>query len=219
MSEFEQAFEGLQVNLRLRDLWQQEAVRALRDGEDVVLSAPTGAGKTFVFENLVENDKSFSSQKQAVYTVPTRALANDKWQEWKRAGWRVAIATGDLAENLEAPVIVATRPNANACSCSAEASAIRNISANGYSALAETHASFPLTSGPSRSTRCPSKRSPTKPPENTATSGNVSPSEHYCPIMAHFSFSRHIVKRPKRSPGKWQKRSRRTTPLPWRMAS
>mgnify|MGYP001161398165 FL=1 len=105
---FEQTFEGLQVNLRLPDLWQQEAVRAIRNGEDVVLSAPTGAGKTYVFENLIDNDKSFSASKQAVYTVPTRALANDKWREWTKAGWKVGIATGDLAENLDAPVIVAT---------------------------------------------------------------------------------------------------------------
>ncbi len=107
-SGFEQAFEGLQVSLRLPDLWQQEAVRALREGEDVVLAAPTGAGKTFVFESFIDSDKSFSQRKQAVYTVPTRALANDKWKEWKKAGWNVGIATGDLAENLEAPVIVAT---------------------------------------------------------------------------------------------------------------
>ena len=107
-SGFEQAFEGLQVSLRLPDLWQQEAVRALREGEDVVIAAPTGAGKTFVFESFIDSDKSFSQRKQAVYTVPTRALANDKWKEWKKAGWNVGIATGDLAENLEAPVIVAT---------------------------------------------------------------------------------------------------------------
>ena len=106
-SGFEQAFEGLQVSLRLPDLWQQEAVRALREGEDVVLAAPTGAGKTFVFESFIDSDKSFSQRKQAVYTVPTRALANDKWQEWKKAGWNVGIATGDLAENLGF-VIVAT---------------------------------------------------------------------------------------------------------------
>jgi superfamily II RNA helicase len=40
--------------------------------------------------------------------VPTRALANDKLAEWRARGWNVGIATGDLAENLSAPVIVAT---------------------------------------------------------------------------------------------------------------
>jgi hypothetical protein len=40
--------------------------------------------------------------------VPTRALANDKLAEWRGHGWDVGIATGDLAENLGAPVLVAT---------------------------------------------------------------------------------------------------------------
>ena len=40
--------------------------------------------------------------------MPTRALANDKLAEWRARGWDVGIATGDLAENLNAPVLVAT---------------------------------------------------------------------------------------------------------------
>lgn len=104
----ENAFEGLQVNLVVPDLWQQEAIRAARGGEDVIVSAPTGAGKTLVFETLVDGGKFPPSGKQVVYTVPTRALANDKWREWKAKGWRVGIATGDVAEDLSAPVIVAT---------------------------------------------------------------------------------------------------------------
>src|SRR4029077_15239334 len=39
----------------------------------------------------------------------TRALANDKLGEWRSRGWNVGIATGDLAWNLDAKVIVATR--------------------------------------------------------------------------------------------------------------
>ncbi|MEM7602333.1 MAG: DEAD/DEAH box helicase, partial [Verrucomicrobiota bacterium] len=84
------------------------AIRAVRDGNDVIVSAPTGAGKTFIFELLANEGKPRPDGRQAVFTVPTRALANDKWREWRSAGWNVGIATGDLAENLEAPVIVAT---------------------------------------------------------------------------------------------------------------
>jgi len=32
------------------DLWQQQAVSALRAGQDVVVHAPTGAGKTLIYE-------------------------------------------------------------------------------------------------------------------------------------------------------------------------
>ncbi len=94
---------GLEINLVVPDLWQQEAVRALQAGQDVVVHAPTGAGKTYIFELLYPSLKG-----QAVFTVPTRALANDKLAEWRARGWDVGIATGDLALNLEAKVVVAT---------------------------------------------------------------------------------------------------------------
>src|ERR1051326_8386944 len=87
------------------DLWQQQAVSALREGKDVVVQAPTGAGKTLIFELWSNQGKN---RGQAIYTVPTRALANDKLAEWRARGWDVGIATGDLAENLSAPVLVAT---------------------------------------------------------------------------------------------------------------
>lgn len=87
------------------DLWQQEAVAALRNGKDVVVQAPTGAGKTLIFELWSNQGKP---NRQAIYTVPTRALANDKLAEWRARGWNVGIATGDLSENLDAPVLVAT---------------------------------------------------------------------------------------------------------------
>ncbi len=95
--------EGLRVNLTIPDLWQQEAVRALQEGYDVVVQAPTGAGKTYIFELLYPKLK-----QQAVFTVPTRALANDKLAEWRARGWDVGIATGDIALNLDARVVVAT---------------------------------------------------------------------------------------------------------------
>jgi superfamily II DNA/RNA helicase len=91
------------VNLIIPDKWQQDAVNLLREGKDVVVQAPTGAGKTYIFELMYE-----SLRGQAVYTVPTRALANDKLAEWRARGWDVGISTGDVAENLGARVVVAT---------------------------------------------------------------------------------------------------------------
>ncbi|MGE5207806.1 MAG: DEAD/DEAH box helicase [Alphaproteobacteria bacterium] len=91
------------AGLVIPDLWQQEAVRALQQGKDVVVQAPTGSGKTYIFELLYPNLKS-----QAVFTVPTRALANDKLSEWRERGWDVGISTGDVALNLDAKVVVAT---------------------------------------------------------------------------------------------------------------
>lgn len=90
-------------NLTVPDLWQRDAVQHLRAGRDVVVHAPTGAGKTYIFELLYPELKG-----QAVFTVPTRALANDKLGEWQARGWEVGISTGDLAHHLDAKVVVAT---------------------------------------------------------------------------------------------------------------
>ena len=96
--------ESLQ-QLRLPDPWQAEAIRALTVGDDVIVQAPTGAGKTFIFEQYFQQKRG---PGQAIYTVPTRALANDKFAEWTRRGWRVGITTGDVIHDPDSPLVVAT---------------------------------------------------------------------------------------------------------------
>lgn len=95
---------GLQ-KLVLPDAWQAGAIAALKAGRDVVVDAPTGAGKTYVFERWAEQT---NFARRALFTVPTRALANDKFAEWKARGWRVGITTGDVTVDLDAPIVVAT---------------------------------------------------------------------------------------------------------------
>src|SRR5215218_7276394 len=89
----------------LPDRWQALALAALRAGKDVVVDAPTGAGKTYIFERWAEQT---NFAKRALFTVPTRALANDKFAEWRARDWEVGIITGDLCVNPEAPIVVAT---------------------------------------------------------------------------------------------------------------
>ncbi|MBO7521472.1 MAG: DEAD/DEAH box helicase, partial [Opitutales bacterium] len=91
-------------NVKFPDLWQREAIEALCAGKDVIVHAPTGAGKTYIFELFFTRHFKGS----AVYTVPTRALANDKFREWRALGWNVGIATGDYSFNTSAPLVVAT---------------------------------------------------------------------------------------------------------------
>ncbi len=90
--------------ISLPDSWQRKALGFLREGNDLVLHAPTGAGKTYVFEQLIES----GWKGRAVYTVPTRALANDKFREWKKRGWEVGLVTGDLRYHIDSRVVVAT---------------------------------------------------------------------------------------------------------------
>mgnify|MGYP002629852048 CR=1 FL=1 len=94
----------LQPDLLIPDLWQQQAVRHLLAGKDLVVHAPTGAGKTYIFELFATQ----GLKRQAIYTVPTRALANDKLMEWREQGWDVGICTGDIVENPNARILVAT---------------------------------------------------------------------------------------------------------------
>ena len=89
----------------LPDRWQALALTALREGKDVIVDAPTGAGKTFVFERWAEQT---NFGRRALFTVPTRALANDKFAEWRARDWNVGIMTGDLCVNPTAPLVVAT---------------------------------------------------------------------------------------------------------------
>lgn len=98
------AFAGLQ-KLMLPDRWQALALAALRAGKDVIVDAPTGAGKTYVFERWAEQT---NFARRALFTVPTRALANDKFAEWRARDWDVGIMTGDLCVNPDAPIVVAT---------------------------------------------------------------------------------------------------------------
>jgi len=49
--------------------------RALQQGKDVVVQAPTGSGRTYLFELFYPDLK-----EQAVFTVPSPALANVIWQ-------------------------------------------------------------------------------------------------------------------------------------------
>jgi len=96
---------SLLQTLVLPDGWQSEAIQHLRAGHDVILDAPTGAGKTYVFEKFYE---THSHSRPSFYAVPTRALANDKYAEWLAKGWRVGLVTGDASIQPEAPVVVGT---------------------------------------------------------------------------------------------------------------
>ncbi|MEM6599856.1 MAG: DEAD/DEAH box helicase [Verrucomicrobiota bacterium] len=99
-----QSLEALQ-HVQLPDPWQTDAIRAIKAGDDVVLDAPTGAGKTFVLEQIIE---SGHFRGQIIYTAPTRALANDKYAEWQQFQWNLGIITGDVSQNTDAPILVGT---------------------------------------------------------------------------------------------------------------
>ncbi|MCD6510065.1 MAG: ATP-dependent DNA helicase [Thermoprotei archaeon] len=77
---------------------QEEAIRAgILNGTNVVVSIPTAAGKTLIAE-LAMLKAVLEGRGKALYMVPLKALANEKYEEFQRyekLGLRVALSTGD----------------------------------------------------------------------------------------------------------------------------
>ena len=94
---------GLQL-----DPWQREALDHLLADRNVVVDAPTSAGKTRVIEALLEHQMKLGVKM--IYTSPVKSLSNDKYREFveKYGKDKVGINTGDFKENLSAPIVLAT---------------------------------------------------------------------------------------------------------------
>ncbi|RLF14906.1 MAG: ATP-dependent DNA helicase, partial [Thermoprotei archaeon] len=77
---------------------QAEAVeRGLLEGENIVMAVPTAAGKTLVALMAVMK-KVLTGEGKALYLVPLRALASEKYEEFsglEELDVKVALSTGD----------------------------------------------------------------------------------------------------------------------------
>lgn len=89
------------------DDFQLEALEAI-EYEDVLVTAPTGSGKTWIASE--EIGRLLQQQQRAWYTTPLKALTNSKYIEFsqKFGPENVGILTGDRKENTDAPLIVGT---------------------------------------------------------------------------------------------------------------
>ncbi|NLW56294.1 MAG: DEAD/DEAH box helicase [Firmicutes bacterium] len=97
------AFRGF-----ILDDFQKEAIDYLLEGFSVLVSAPTGVGKTLIADYLIAH--AISQGKRVIYTAPIKALSNQKYKEFKE--WygeeKVGIITGDVVINAEAQVTIMT---------------------------------------------------------------------------------------------------------------
>ena len=89
------------------DPFQLQALAAL-EFEDVLVTAPTGSGKTWIAREEIR--RLLDQGKRAWYTTPLKALTNSKYQEFgdEFGAQRVGVLTGDRKENSDAPLIVGT---------------------------------------------------------------------------------------------------------------
>lgn len=89
------------------DPWQEEALAKLQSG-DVIVSVPTGSGKTYVAVEAAR--RAMEENRTVIYTSPLKALSNTKFTEFCRifGAERIGILTGDRRENEQAPLLIMT---------------------------------------------------------------------------------------------------------------
>jgi superfamily II RNA helicase len=89
------------------DPFQLEAVAAI-ERADCLVTAPTGAGKTWIAEQAIA--RMHAHGRRAWYASPLKALSNSKYAEFGETfgAAHVGILTGDRKENPDAPIIIGT---------------------------------------------------------------------------------------------------------------
>ena len=95
-------YKGLKL-----DRFQEEAIAAINRDTSVIVTAPTGAGKTVIAEYAVE--KCLQENRRVIYTAPIKALSNQKYRDfYAEYGDKIGIVTGDVVLNPYAQVLLMT---------------------------------------------------------------------------------------------------------------
>ncbi len=89
------------------DPWQEEAISHLT-ASDVIVSVPTGSGKTYVAVEAMR--RAITAERTVIYTSPLKALSNTKMTEFSQifGSDQVGILTGDRRDNPQAPILIMT---------------------------------------------------------------------------------------------------------------
>ncbi|MBI4449292.1 DEAD/DEAH box helicase [Candidatus Woesearchaeota archaeon] len=90
------------------DAFQEEAVQAIESNHSVLVSAPTGSGKTLIADYIIDRD--IKQGKCVIYTGPIKALSNQKYRDFCReyGHENVGILTGDVVINPNGTILVMT---------------------------------------------------------------------------------------------------------------
>jgi len=89
------------------DLFQQQAIAHVNRGHSVVVSAPTGAGKTVIAEHVIRD--CLQRGRKVIYTAPIKALSNQKYRDFQAIfPEQIGILTGDVTINPRAPALIMT---------------------------------------------------------------------------------------------------------------
>ena len=90
------------------DNFQLDAIEAIDQNVNVLVSAPTGAGKTLIANYAI--GRVLERGERAFYTTPLKALSNQKFNELSKLFGkdRVGLLTGDTSINRNAEIVVMT---------------------------------------------------------------------------------------------------------------
>ncbi len=90
------------------DRFQEEACNHVDANRSVLVSAPTGTGKTLIADYIVE--KALTANQEVIYTAPIKALSNQKYRDYTRLyGYdKVGLVTGDNVINRDAQLRIMT---------------------------------------------------------------------------------------------------------------
>ncbi len=90
------------------DAFQREAIEQLAQDRSVVVTAPTGTGKTIVAEYAIW--RALQHHQHVIYTTPLKALSNQKYRDFRTLYGveNVGLLTGDVSEQRLAPIVVMT---------------------------------------------------------------------------------------------------------------
>jgi len=88
--------------------FQKYAIEGIIKGEHVLITAPTGSGKTLPADFAITHFTSLG--KKVIYTTPIKALSNQKFYEFsqKYPDISFGILTGDIKINPQAQVLIMT---------------------------------------------------------------------------------------------------------------
>ena len=90
------------------DIFQKTSANHLFLGDDVIVTAPTGTGKTAIAEYIMT--KNLREGKRTFYTTPLKALSNEKFRDFSKTYGKelVGLLTGDTKINTNAPIVIMT---------------------------------------------------------------------------------------------------------------
>lgn len=90
------------------DVFQKASASYLYKGNDVLVTAPTGTGKTAIANYVIT--KNLEENKKTFYTAPLKALSNEKLRNFQKiyGEENVGLITGDTRININAPIVLMT---------------------------------------------------------------------------------------------------------------